>query len=133
MRAPEIYQRIVAVMTALGFTRWSNTLSFREVPEDEADGLFQVLPVGAEPQVAFVGSDFIDTGRKWRVSVLFRVLGSVPEIVQDRVLPAEESITDALLALEEAESVSSTYSDTDDAGGIIRLSLDFATRYDRPI
>ncbi len=133
MTAATIYAHIVAALVALGYDQWRTTLSFREVPEASADGLFQVIPVSTDPQVEFIGSSFIDTARKWRVSVLFRVSGSVADIVEDRVLPAEEAITDALLALEETESVSSSYSDADDAGGIIQLSLELATRYDRAI
>lgn len=133
MTAATIYAHIVAALVALGYDQWRTTMSFREVPEALADGLFQVIPVSTDPQVAFIGSGFIDTGRKWRVSVLFRVAGSVPDIVEDRVLPAEEAITDALLALEETESVSSAYSDVDDAGGIIQLSLEVSTRYDRAV
>lgn len=133
MTAATIYAHIVAALVALGYDQWRTTLSFREVPEAQADGLFQVVPVSTDPQVKFIGSSFLDIGRKWRVSVLFRVAGSVADIVEDRVLPAEEAITDALLALEESESVSSEYSAVDDAGGIIRLSLELATRYDRAI
>lgn len=133
MTAATIYAHIVAALVALGYDQWRTTMSFREVPEALADGLFQVIPVSTDPQVEFIGSSFIDTGRKWRVSVLFRVAGSVPDIVEDRVLPAEEAITDALLGLEETESVSSAYSDVDDAGGIIQLSLEVSTRYDRAV
>lgn len=133
MRAPEVYQRIVGVMESLGYTRWRRTLSFREVPALQADGLFQVVPASVEPQAAGSGGRCIDTSRTWRVTALFRVLGSVPEIVQDRVLPEEERITDALLGLGEVESVSASYSDSDEGGGFISLSLEILTQYDRPL
>ena len=100
MVAADIYAHIVTAMVALGYHQWTTTLSFREVPEASADHLFQVLPFSTDPQVEFIGSSFIDTSRKWRVSVLFRVAGSVSNIVKTRVLPAEEAISAYYLPLE---------------------------------
>lgn len=136
MRAPDLYQRLVSAMENLGYSRWSTTLSFRDVPEDDADRLFQVVPLSVEPQIRRLGAEagtrFIVAARKWRVSVLYRVRGSVLDIVRERVLPEEERISDLLLSLEESVSVAAAYDDTDDAGGVIRLAFELDTKYDRP-
>lgn len=133
MLAADVYRHLVDALEALGYARWSPTLSFREVPAEQADGKFQVVPAATEPQSAGIGAACIDTMRTWSATVLFRVLGSVTQIVEDRVLPAEEAITDALLGLEEVESVASSYTSADDGGGFISLSLAIVTRYDRPL
>lgn len=136
MRAPDLYQQIVGAMETLGYTRWRTTLSFREVPEAGADRLFQVVPVSVEPQIALLGLNAgtyaIDTIRKFRISVLYRVLGSVFDVIRQRVLVEEERITDLLLSMDEAVSVTATYADADEGGGFVLLSLELEARYDRP-
>lgn len=133
--AATTYAAIVSAMTGLGYTQWRKTLSFREVPEASADGLFQVIPASTEPQIRLRGvtggTYTIDTRRTWRVGVLFRVVDGTADFVEDDVLPAEEDVVEALLAISGAESVAVTYSDTDDAGGIVHMSLELTTRYDR--
>jgi len=134
--AADAYGHIVSAMTGLGYTQWTKALSFREVPEASADKLFVVVPSSTDPQLRLLGvsggSHTIDTSRKWRISVLFRAVDSViTEVMKLRVLPAEEAITDALLALTEAVSATATYLDSDDAGGLIVLTIELATRYDR--
>ncbi len=136
VRAPDLYQKIVSAMEALGYERWTETLSFRAVPETRADRLFTVKPASVEAQTrlraAEPGTYALVSPRTWTVDVLFRVAGSVLDILRERVLPEEERITDLLLSLDEAESVAAEYADADEGGGIIRLSLTLATRSDRP-
>jgi hypothetical protein len=126
-----LYRAIVESLERLGYQRLKTTWSFRDVPEGAADRLFQVLPGDVEEQSRSARGICVSTTRRLHVAVLFGVLQH-PNIIEERVLPEEERITDALLDLRDVDGVRVTYADTDELGGRIVAVFVVTSSYERP-
>ena len=129
--ASSVYQQLVAALVSLGYDRLTTTWSFRDVPEEESDRKFQVLPGDVEAQQRSSRAGCVETLRAFRVAVLYGSLAQTSDVVEGRVLPDEERITNALLDLSFVETVSCAYSDTDELGGRIVATFTVQTSYDR--